>query len=338
MNNAPNIEPEFALAGGCQGPARVHRRRQRPKPSSTLLGLLVATVGRWTLALSFLCLAPLQPPALAAKLTPETLRAWDTYIHTAQSSLETRAQNESAFLCMDDDRECANRVRQGETIVKGNGPSSIPGGMIHDWSGAIFIPRVSLRDVLQIVQDYDRYMLYYPPEVLNSSTLGGTGEYHRSSMRWLKKVLFVTAVFDTEHSSRYVALDANRMYSIDRTTLVQEVENYGRGDERKLPAGTGHGYLWHVYTISRYEQRDGGVYLEMRVIGLTRDVPASVRWLVNPIIGRLPRELLRTTLTQTRDAVLTLAPTQKGLQSSDHPAPQPTDAHPRLTPAAMRRR
>lgn len=58
-----------------------------------------------------------------------------------------------------------------------------------------------------------------------------------------------------------------------------------------------------MHTISRYEERDGGVYLEVEAIALTRDVPKSIRWMVNPVVHLLSINSLTTTLRQTRQAV-----------------------------------
>jgi len=43
------------------------------------------------------------------------------------------------------------------------------------------------------------------------------------------------------------------------------------------PEGEGTGLIWR-----RFEERDGGVYVEVEAIALSRDVPASLRWLVEP--------------------------------------------------------
>jgi hypothetical protein len=48
---------------------------------------------------------------------------------------------------------------------------------------------------------------------------------------------------------------------------------------------------------------DGGVYLKLEAIALTRDIPASLRWLVNPIVNHLSIDSLTATLRQTRNAV-----------------------------------
>jgi hypothetical protein len=45
------------------------------------------------------------------------------------------------------------------------------------------------------------------------------------------------------------------------------------------------------------------VYLEIEAIALTRDIPLSVFWLVNPAVHRLSMSSLTVTLRQTRQAV-----------------------------------
>jgi hypothetical protein len=61
------------------------------------------------------------------------------------------------------------------------------------------------------------------------------------------------------------------------------------------------GYLWRLNTYGRYEERDGGVYIELETVALSGSVPAIVAWLVNPYVRSIPREYLLRTLAQTRE-------------------------------------
>ena len=100
-----------------------------------------------------------------------------------------------------------------------------------------------------------------------------------------------------------VIIDSHRGYSIVEATTLQQIEDYGRAGEHLLPPDTGSGFIWRIYSIVRYEQRDGGVYLEIEAIALSRDVPSSLRWMVNPTVNHLSVNSLITTLKQTRAAV-----------------------------------
>jgi hypothetical protein len=102
----------------------------------------------------------------------------------------------------------------------------------------------------------------------------------------------------------YTQLDDKRWYGIASTKRIQEIENYGKPEENKLDAGTGAGYIWRMYTIERFEERDGGVYVEIEAIALSRDIPGSLRWMIDPMIKRISKSTLTSYVCTTRDAVL----------------------------------
>jgi hypothetical protein len=72
-------------------------------------------------------------------------------------------------------------------------------------------------------------------------------------------------------------------------------EDPGEPDELEMPPGHDHGFLWRLDSYWRFQERDGGVYVECEAISLSRSVPPGLGWFVNPII----RNLLRQSLTQT---------------------------------------
>ncbi|MGA3236752.1 MAG: hypothetical protein ABSG03_10645 [Bryobacteraceae bacterium] len=82
------------------------------------------------------------------------------------------------------------------------------------------------------------------------------------------------------------------------------MDNAGEPDEREMQPGQDHGFLWRLNSCWRFEERDGGVYVECDAISLTRSVPVGLGWLVNPIVRTLPRESLETSLRTLRQALL----------------------------------
>ena len=84
---------------------------------------------------------------------------------------------------------------------------------------------------------------------------------------------------------------------------IAEVDNAGKRGEREMPPGTGHGFLWKLDTFWRFQQRDGGTWIECEAISLTRDIPTGLGWLIEPIIRSLPRESLENTLRETANAL-----------------------------------
>jgi len=246
------------------------------------------------------------PASLAAvDLKPKTVAVFDDYVREAEARIEQRASGAGKFLWMDESQDRLVLARRGETAVGHPGKSpmkSIKGGLVHHWIGGTFIPGVSLREVTDLVQDYDSHARHYGPEVEKSQLLKHQGNDFQIFYR-LKKKKVVTVTLNTEHNVRYFPVDERRMHSRSLSTKVAEVKNAGKTGEREIEPGKDSGYLWRLYSYWRFEERDGGVYVELEAISLTRNIPFGVGWLVKPIVRELPRESLIGTLGNTRSAL-----------------------------------
>jgi hypothetical protein len=220
--------------------------------------------------------------------------------------MEERLDAREAFLWVDDAPDRVATVRSGQIIVSAVGrqtPKRVPDGLIHDWIGAVFIPDVTLQQVLHVVRDYARYKDLYQPTVADSKTLPSDESKDRFSMLLIDRSLVAKTALDTDYEVCYRQVDSHRVYSVSRATRIQEIEGYGGPAEHVLPEGEGKGLIWRLFGITRYDERDGGVYVEFEAIGLSRDIPSSLRWLVDPIVRRVSRNSLSTSLKQTAQAV-----------------------------------
>jgi hypothetical protein len=157
-----------------------------------------------------------------------------------------------------------------------------------------------------MVQDYDRHKDLFQPEVVDSRVLSRHENDFKIYLRLLKKKV-ITVVLNTEHEVTYTPLGKTRARSVSRSTRIAEVENPGKPNERELPPGTGQGFLWRLNSYWRFEERDGGTWVECEAISLTRDIPTGLNWIVQPIIRDLPKESLENTLSSTRAALVKLA-------------------------------
>ena len=251
-----------------------------------------------------------------AELKGDTLQTWDAYVETANLKMRDRAH--TTFLWVDESPDRIHRVRDGEILVDSIGdrnPKPVPSGLIHDWIGAAFIPHAKLEDVLSAARDYDHYKNFYQPTVADSKALGSEGTCDKYSMRVVNKEAAET-VLDGNYQACYLQLDAKRWYSIAYTTSLQEVRGYGRPDERDLPPGQGNGYVWRLYTFTRFEERDDGVYVELEAMALSRDIPGAVRWAVTPIVRRISKNSMLTSLRQMEEAVRSTAAIENGIKPS----------------------
>jgi len=220
--------------------------------------------------------------------------------------MQQRLSPGQCFLWVDEAPDRLARVRAGEIVVSPVGPQvprKVPSGLIHDWVGAVFIPNVSLNDVQQVVRDYARYKDLYQPNVVDSKVIPSAEDKDRFSMLLLNQTLLLKMAFDADYESSYFQVDDRRAYSVERTTRVQEIQEYGSPAQHALEEGEGHGIIWGLSGFTRFMERDGGVYMELEAIELSRDIPASMRWLVEPIVRRVSRSSLSTSLQQTQKAV-----------------------------------
>lgn len=220
--------------------------------------------------------------------------------------MQKRAGGEAPFLWVDEQRNGAQRARSGEVLVGtagGASPHAVPHGLIHDWTGAVFVPQAQLDEVMGVLDDYDRYKDFYRPMVAKASLLERTPEHEKVNLLMVQKAYSVTGAVEADDEIQTVRLGADRAYSLSTSYRVQEIADYGQPSQRMLPVDHGPGYVWRTFGVTRVEQRDGGVYVEMELIELSRDIPVLLRWLIQPMAERLARDLLLTTLQDLRGAV-----------------------------------
>jgi len=73
--------------------------------------------------------------------------------------------------------------------------------------------------------------------------------------------------------------------------------------EQKLPADHGAGFIWRLYSVAKYEQRDGGTYVEVGAIAFEPGPSHWASWIVSPILRRVSRNSMLLSLQETKDAV-----------------------------------
>ena len=269
-----------------------------------VINLLALAVGTNSF-LASTALAATVMPGNTNQLQTETTRAWEEYVRGADSRMAARIDGHMSFLWTDESAERRQRIRRGEIVVApvlSHGNQKVPHGLIHHWIGGVFIPGATIDSLSGVMLDYAAYKDVYKPVVVDSKPLACTASDQMFWMVWQHKVLFITATIGGQYQSHHGRIDSRREYNVGDSLQLQEIENYKDAAERVLPPGTGNGYIWRLHSIARYEQREGGVNLEVEAMALTRDIPNSVRWLVNPIVNRLSMNSLVTTLQQTRDA------------------------------------
>jgi len=257
----------------------------------------VAVLG---LALPLLASAP-----APAELKAHTLEAFQRYAAATEARFLADVSPPGPFLYVDrltgkDHEEAFERLQRGEVFIErlqtrseNDAEIKVKDGLFHHWNGTVFIPGVSLDEVL----------LFVAPQVEQSRVIDRSGDNFKVFYRFRKKKI-ITVVHNTDHEVRYFRQGADRAYSISEATRIQEVDNAGDDDEREKPVGDDSGFLWAINSYWKFLERDGGVYVECESISLTRGIPFFLSWMIKPFVNSVPRELLEFTLSKTREALV----------------------------------
>jgi hypothetical protein len=237
----------------------------------------------------------------------ETEQAFERYIADSEARITRQRSSAESFLSTRE-RDVTQRLKSGEVVIQthGNSPQEIHGGLVHDWTGTVFIPGVNVEQVLKLVKDYDHLERYYTPNVIRSRLISQQGDELHVFLR-MREHKVVTVVLDTEYDVHYGQLDATHQYSISRSTRVSEIADAGSASEHALTKGRDHGFMWRLNTYWAFEQERDGVAVECEAISLTRDIPTGLDWLIGSFVTGIPRKSLQFTLEATRNATITFA-------------------------------
>lgn len=266
---------------------------------------------RFFLAMILLC--GVSAGSSAAELKEQTARAFDHYVSATEARFNHEYMPGGAFLYVDalpaqEAKASYDRLKNGEILVeklKTSGPGldkDIPDGLLHHWVGLVFVPGVTLNQTLPVVQDYDHRSQLYQPEVIASKLLARQGDDFKIFLRLYEKK-FTTVVFNTNYDVRWGRVSPTQMFSNTISTRITEVKDASHPDGPEYPPGEGSGYLWRLNTYWRFQEKDGGVYIQCEALSLTRDIPTGLGWLLRPLVTSVPKHSLNSALGRTREVV-----------------------------------
>ena len=252
-------------------------------------------------------------PALAVDLQSDTIAAFDRYVRATEQRQAT-----GPFLWVEAGQESRRKtsldaLRRGEVLIEpmktrdNDRDIEIPDGIVHHWMGTAFVKGATLAQAVNLLQDYDRHATVYSPNVARSKLIRRDGDHFTVFLRFSMKRV-ITVVVNSEHEAKFTRHDAERVSSRIVSTRIAQVEDAGTPTERELPVGRDGGYLWRLNSYWRFQQRDGGVYIQCESITLTRQIPFVARMIVRPFVNDIPRETLTFTMEKTRTALASSAP------------------------------
>jgi hypothetical protein len=237
--------------------------------------------------------------AIAAEPTPAAVAAFNSYAGAIESRLAQQHRSQDRFLVLPAaGSQNELQLRGGELMVEKLTPpanTELSGALLHHWRGTAFAAGARAADFERLIRDFNGYPQYFSPQVVQARVLAQQGDRMQAVMR-VRQHHVITVVMDATYDIGFERVDARRGYSLSRSTRISEIEAAGTADEHAMNGNDEHGFLWRLNTYWSYEERDGGLYLQIESVSLTRSIPRGLGWAVGPFVESVPRESLEFTL------------------------------------------
>jgi hypothetical protein len=262
------------------------------------------------------------PEVMSVELKPPTIDAYNRYVQATEARVKKEMARPGEFLYIDGlpvsrRAQILQQLKQGgvfmdhlDTLDASGHAMEAPNALIHHWIGDIFVPHATVKDAVELAQDYNHHQDVYKPELIRSKLLSHDGDDFKIYYR-LRKRKVITVTLNSDHDVRYFPVDAEHEYSRSASTRIAEVVDAGQSGEHEKPVGQDGGFLWRIDSWWRWEERDGGVYVECESVSLTRDIPTGLGWLISPFVTSIPKESLQNTMGSTRAALLKMVASRK---------------------------
>ena len=238
--------------------------------------------------------------------SPRAVAAFNAYIRVTEAHLAEQRQSQSEFLAPTATiRQNQPRLRSGDLIVEQLTPTGgmkLPGALLHHWRGTAFVPGVTASDFEHLMKDFSAYSQIFSPQVLQAKLLMQRGSQFEIRMRVSQRHV-IPVVMDITDDVTFERPSAGRGYSISRSVHISEIESAGTRSERTLNSSGNHGFLWRQNTYWSYQQRDGGLVMQIDSVSLSRSIPPGLGWVVRPFVESVPRDSLEFTLHAICDAL-----------------------------------
>lgn len=244
-----------------------------------------------------------------AELQPATVQAWNGYERAVDARYDAAASAANApFFALDafGEADWKTRARGGaipmariDRASPGAPESDVPNGKIHHWTGAIFIPGVSVDEVLKRLSELAGHEQQHNADVIASRLIARKDDRYQIFMK-IRRSKVITVTYNTEHEVRYRRLPPSRASARSVATRIAELDDVGTPQEHELTPGSDGGYLWRLNAYWRYEAAPGGVLIECESVSLSRAVPFVLRPFATGLVEGLARESLERTLTSLR--------------------------------------
>ena len=240
----------------------------------------------------------------AAEPTPANLTAFNAYSQAIETRLAQQHASTTNFLALNPTQ--LPSLRSGQLLVENltpsNPPSSLDGALLHHWRATAFAPGATVAGFEHLLRNFNAYPQTFAPEVLQSHALTQAPDHLLTTMR-VRQHHILTVILDLTDDVTFAQPNPTHGYSLSRSTRIDEIANPNTPADHPLAPADNHGFLYRQNTYWSYEQRDGGLYLQLESISLTRAIPTGLAWAIRPFTDSIPRESLEFTLRSAIHAI-----------------------------------
>jgi len=261
------------------------------------------------LVLPWLILLQVNSPVCAyaaVEPTQQAVSAFDSYVSSVQSRLAAQRRSSKGFTVLPGkSSDALSRLQKGEVILEGLTPSEKsdpPGAMLHHWRATAFVPGAKAEELERLLRNFAGYPQTFAPQVLRASVMAENGDYVEARMRVRQKHI-LTVVMDGTYDVTFGRLDERHGYSNSLSTQITEIGSPGTASERELSPAEARGFLWRLNTYWTYEEADGGLFVQVESVSLTRSIPRGLGWVIGTFVQSIPRESLEFTLRSVGNAL-----------------------------------
>ena len=217
-------------------------------------------------------------------LDPKTLNAFNAYVARFEKEVVDPYVG-SGKLWMDSVSCCVRgpNFPSVKPAIESRENADFEKGSIHHYTGALHVPRGTIEDIRQIMEDYPNYPQYFKPDVTKAR--GGlepdstrNDEHFVSHMTLAETTLGITAAFDCTYDTHYIRINGARWHSKSYSASIKELREGKDPNRGYYPEGEDHGFVWRTNTYWFARERNGGLDLELDSVSLSRPNPTGLGW------------------------------------------------------------
>jgi hypothetical protein len=235
---------------------------------------------------------------LAAEPSPANIDAFHRYAASVEARLATQHLSPATFVQLPP----ASPLLPGQLVLERLTPPpdpSLGGAMLHHWRATAFAPGATAADLDRLLRNFNAYPQRFAPEVASAHVLSASTDHLLATMQ-VRQHHVITVVLDTTYDITFAPPDPTHGYSISRSTRIDELD---ARTLHPLPATDQHGFLWCQNTYWSWLAADGGLYLQLESLTLTRAIPIGLAWAARPYVESIPRDSLEFTLRSAINAI-----------------------------------